>query len=86
MTAAQLTNIVGAYDAKTHLPALLDRVADGEEITITKHGTPVARLVPVGKKTTVEQRRAAIARWREQRKGLSLGGLKIKDLINEGRR
>ena len=36
---------VGAYEAKTHLPKLLERVARGERITITKHGLPVAELV-----------------------------------------
>ena len=36
---------VGAYEAKTHLPALLNRVANGEQITITRHGVPVAVLV-----------------------------------------
>ena len=38
---------IGAYEAKTHLPRLLDRVAQGESLTITRHGRPVARLVPV---------------------------------------
>ena len=38
---------VGAYEAKSHLPRLLDRVAGGESLTITRHGQPVARLVPV---------------------------------------
>lgn len=38
---------VGAYEAKTNLPRLLDRVAQGESLTITRHGKPVARLVPV---------------------------------------
>lgn len=38
---------VGAYDAKTRLPQLLDRVAHGESLTITRHGKPVALLVPV---------------------------------------
>lgn len=38
---------VGAYEAKSHLPRLLDRVARGESLTITRHGQPVARLVPV---------------------------------------
>jgi prevent-host-death family protein len=37
---------VGAFEAKTHLAALLDRVEKGEEITITRRGVPVARLVP----------------------------------------
>ena len=42
---------VGAYDAKTHLPRLLDEVAAGDSITITKHGVPVAVLVPVHPRT-----------------------------------
>ena len=37
---------IGAYEAKTHLPRLLDRIARGESLTITRHGRPVARLVP----------------------------------------
>lgn len=36
---------LGAFEAKTHLSTLLDQVADGEEVVITKHGKPVARLV-----------------------------------------
>ena len=86
MTAASHDTTVGAYQAKTHFSELLERVEAGEEITITKHGAPVARLVPMKKRTSPEERRAAIARWRELSKGLSLGGLKIRDLINEGRR
>jgi prevent-host-death family protein len=79
-------NVVGAYEAKTHFSELLERVASGEEITITRHGTPVARLVPAKRVSTPESRRKAIEQMRERSKGLSLGGLKIKDLINEGRR
>ncbi|HEY2827463.1 MAG TPA: type II toxin-antitoxin system prevent-host-death family antitoxin [Pirellulales bacterium] len=79
-------NTIGAYAAKAHLSELLEKVAGGEEITITKHGTPVAKLVPVKKKSTPEERRAAIESWRKMAKGLSLGGLKIRDMINEGRR
>ncbi len=63
---------VGAYEAKTHLPALLERVEQGEEITITKHGRAVARLVPVAR-TTNERRQAAIDRLKELRKGQTLG-------------
>ena len=37
---------VGSYEAKTHLPQLLDRVARGEKILITRHGQAVAMLVP----------------------------------------
>ncbi len=39
-------SIVGAFEAKTHLSSLLDRVEQGEEVTITRHGKPIARLVP----------------------------------------
>ncbi len=39
---------IGAYQAKTHLPALLERVARGESITITRRGKPVAELRPIG--------------------------------------
>jgi len=80
------SNTVGAYEAKTHLSELLEKVEGGEEIIITKHGTPVAKLVPVKKEATVEQRAAAISRIQKLSTGLSLAGLKIKDLIAEGRR
>ena len=86
MTNLQGSNTVGAYEAKTHLSKLLDKVEAGEEITITKHGAPVAKLVPVKKEVSTEQRVAAIERIQLLATGLSLGGLKIKDLINGGRR
>jgi prevent-host-death family protein len=82
----QYSNTVGAYEAKTHLSKLLEKVEAGEEITITKHGAPVAKLVPVKKEVSAEQRVAAIERIQKLATGLSLGGLKVKDLINEGRR
>ena len=37
---------VSAYDAKTHLPKLLERAAQGERFVITRHGKPVAQLIP----------------------------------------
>jgi len=43
---------VGAYEAKTHLPRLLEQVEAGETITITKHGREVAKLVPVSQRST----------------------------------
>jgi prevent-host-death family protein len=77
---------VGAYDAKTHFSDLLERVEGGEEVTITRHGLPVARMVPVRRKKTTAQRKAVIEAMRKLAKGNSLGGLRIKDLISEGRR
>lgn len=76
---------VGSYEAKTHLPRLLDEVAKGERITITKHGHPVAMLVPPGTVSRPDAD-AALARIRELRKGIRLGGLSIRELIDEGRR
>ncbi len=81
-----ILHTVGAYEAKTHLSELLEKVEAGEEITITKHGTPIAKLVPVKKEASPEERLAAIQRIQKLASRLSLGGLKIKDLINEGRR
>lgn len=79
-------NIVGSYDAKTRFAELLEKAESGEEITITRHGKPVARLVPVKKKYTTAERRDAIDRMKRLREGLTLNGLKIADLIREGRR
>jgi len=84
--AQQGRNTVGAYEAKTHLSELLERVEAGEEITITKHGAPVAKLVPITKEVSTEERTAAIRRIQKLSSGLSLGEWKIKDLIREGRR
>jgi prevent-host-death family protein len=79
-------NTVGAYEAKTHLSELLEKVEAGEEIVITRHGAAVAKLVPVKKEITAEERAAAIERIQRLGASLSLGGLKVKDLIAEGRR
>ena len=76
---------IGAYEAKTHLPRLLDEVADGEVITITKHGQPVALLVPVTKPTSLLTH-DAIAGLREFRARHRLDGVTIRELIDEGRR
>ena len=77
---------VGAYEAKTHLPQLLDRVARGEEIQITRNGRPVARLVPEPAEGITDIR-SVIAQIREFRKGRKLGDdITIRELIEEGRR
>lgn len=76
---------VGAFEAKNRLGALLDRVEHGEEIVITRRGKPVAKLVPAAPGFDRAKARRAIAGLLEASRGLSLQGLKIKDLINEGR-
>lgn len=74
---------IGAFQAKNALGSLLDRVERGEEITITRHGKPVARLVPARQHDLKQAQEAAerIKNW----KRADLRGLKIKDLIEEGR-
>lgn len=76
---------IGAFEAKNRLGTLLDRVERGEEIVITRRGKRVAKLVPVGPGFDRAKAKRAIAGLIEASRGLSLGGLKIKDLINEGR-
>ncbi len=78
---------VGSFEAKTHLPQLLERVAQGEEFTITRHGKPVARLVPVSPARPRPDIQQLISDMRAFRKGNTLGeDLSIRDLIEEGRR
>jgi prevent-host-death family protein len=77
---------IGAFEAKNRLSELLRRAEGGEEIAITNRGRIVARLVPPLPAFDREAARAAAARLRARRKGVTLGNLKIKDLIAEGRR
>lgn len=74
---------VSAYEAKTHLSALLERADAGESVTITKHGRPIARLVPVVERPDVRQVAAELGEFRA-----SLGDetIDVRSLIDEGRR
>lgn len=76
---------IGAYEAKTHPPRFLDEVANGETITITKHGVPVAVLGPLAMRSTLTAHEA-IAGLRAFRGSHRLDGLTIRELIDEGRR
>jgi prevent-host-death family protein len=76
---------VGAYEAKTHLPKLLERVIKGERITITKHGVPVAVLQPPDPEKKADTR-SVIVELRKFRDKNSLNGILIRDMIEEGRR
>lgn len=76
---------VGAYEAKTHLPSLLERVQHGEHVTITKHGVPVALLVPVVPVAKPDIH-AVIDELKTFAKGHVAGGMTIREMIEEGRR
>ena len=75
---------VGAYEAKTNLARLLDEVAAGESITITKHGVPVAVLHPP--RADRRAAGAAAAGLRAFRSTHRLAGSTVRELIEEGRR
>lgn len=77
---------VGCYEAKTHLSRLLDEVANGETITITKYGVPVAMIVPAEPQRHAPK--VVIEEWRKYRQehNSALGpGLTIREMIEEGR-
>ncbi len=76
---------IGAFEAKNKLSTLLDWVANGEEIVITRRGKAVARLVPADAGFDRTKARRAMEGLLEVRRGLTLGSLDIKDLVNEGR-
>ncbi|MFM9889877.1 MAG: type II toxin-antitoxin system Phd/YefM family antitoxin [Rickettsiales bacterium] len=77
---------IGAYEAKNKLSALLDRVEAGEEIIITRRGKVVARMVQPVATFDREAAVAAVKRMLERSKGVTTGGISIKEMINEGRR
>jgi prevent-host-death family protein len=69
---------VGAFEAKTHLAALLDRVAKGEKITITRHGVPAAMLVPVVEGEAKLTHKDIVAGMRALRRQVKRGNVSIK--------
>ena len=76
---------VGTFEAKTHLSSLLEQVERGEEVTITRHGKAIARLVPVGVASR-GQLAETVVRLKAFRRGRRLGDLSAKALIEQGRR
>lgn len=76
---------VGAFEAKNKLGTLLDWVEAGEEVLITRRGKAVARLVPAEPGFDRAKARRAADGLLEARRGITLGGLKIKDLVGQGR-
>ena len=76
---------IGAFEAKNKLGTLLDWVENGEEVLITRRGKAVARLVPAERGFDRAKANQAAANIRARGRGVTLGGIKIKDLVNEGR-
>ena len=76
---------VGACEARARFASLLERAGKGEEILITRHGRPVARLAPL-REAPRERRREAIRRLKRFSKGQTLGDLTVRELREHGRR
>ncbi|MBV9398906.1 MAG: type II toxin-antitoxin system prevent-host-death family antitoxin [Bryobacterales bacterium] len=87
-----MTSQISAFEAKTRFGELLARVAKGEEIVITKHEKPVARLIPEGRQDLSDIREAVEASKRLQQSMLKHGGFRpitdkeIRAAKQEGRR
>lgn len=76
---------IGAFEAKTQLSSLLDKVEAGEEVIITRHGKAVARLL--GEATATSRNlENTINRLKDMRKKNTLGGLSWKELRDAGRK
>ena len=80
---------IGSYEAKTHLPQLLERVAKGERITIMKRGVPMAVLVPpesLKPGPTAKEAVQAMKRFQKENAPTLGGGITVREMIEEGRR
>lgn len=75
---------IGAFEAKNKLASLLDRAQKGEQIVITKRGVPIAVLGPI-ERSVSKPPQDAIAAIREFRRGKTLNGLSVRELIDAGR-
>ena len=77
---------IALFDAKNRLSELIDRLQAGEVFTITRRGKPVAQLALPQGGDAADRGQAAVAQLQASRTGVSLAGLRSKDLINQGRR
>jgi prevent-host-death family protein len=77
---------MATFDAETHLSALLDRVAKGERITITRHGIPAAILAPIEETGIQLSHQEIVEGMRALRKRVKPSTLGVREMIAEGRR
>lgn len=77
---------IGISKAKTHLPELLNRVARGERITITRYGVPAAVLIPVEETQCELTHKEIVKRMRTLRKRVKPDQMSVREMIQEERR
>jgi prevent-host-death family protein len=76
---------IGSFEAKTHLSALLDRVAKGETIIISRHGVPAAKLAPLAEPEQRMNHQQIVQEMRALRKRVKPGNMNLREMINQGR-
>jgi prevent-host-death family protein len=76
---------VPLFDAKNRLSALVAEAEHGREVTITRRGIPVAKLVPIAPGFDRDKARRVADALRQASRGVTLGGIDIKALVDEGR-
>jgi len=78
---------VAMHEACARFSELIEMVREGEEVTITRHGVPAAKIVPIEGPVPRDKKsvQKAIEEMRKFGKGRSLRGLSIKKMIEEGR-
>jgi len=87
MSVVSSEGSIGIYDLKNNLSSVLEEVMEGREITVTKHGRPVARIAPVSPASPADRAAAIEALHALGARVKSMpDGLTIRDLIDEGRR
>ena len=77
---------IGAFEAKTHLSELLERVSRGEKVTITRHGVPTAVLIPATDAQPKLTHQEVVAGMRALRKRVKAGKMSVRDMVEKGRR
>jgi prevent-host-death family protein len=86
-TYGEVTNTIGAFDARTHFANLLNRVEQGEVLTITRNRRPVAVLTPAPTSHRVPHPSADLReQFRDFRAAHPLSGQPLKEMIDDGRR
>jgi prevent-host-death family protein len=76
---------IGAFEARTHLASLLERVSKGEKTTITRHGVPAAMLMPVGATQPQLTHQEIVEGMRALRKRVKPGKMSVREMVAEGR-
>lgn len=79
----RLPNQINLFEAKAHFSSLIQRVQEGEQITICKHNTPVAVLMPITIRPKIDN---IVEKFTTLSKGKILAPYTIKDLRDEGKR